>query len=132
MFLTLKENYMTIVSNIFNSRFIGCSIVINGTNMLFISYTKLSMFTKFFVKFYLKCYAYDNSRCLYNFRDMLKKGSSQHWKKTLSKFTDGKSKKLDPEPILEYFEPLLKWLKKKNKNEHIGWKSKNPMECPES
>lgn len=38
---------------------------------------------------------------------------------------------MDAEPLLQYFDPLIKWLKKQNENETIGWKSLDPMMCPD-
>lgn len=45
--------------------------------------------------------------------------------------TDGRTKNMEPEPILEYFEPLYKWLKKQNENHPLGWRSDNVRICPE-
>lgn len=39
---------------------------------------------------------------------------------------------MDAQPLLEYFEPLMKWLKKQNEFETIGWKSTDPMMCPQN
>ncbi|GIX89140.1 angiotensin-converting enzyme [Caerostris extrusa] len=62
--------------------------------------------------------------------DMLRLGSSVHWKKAMSIVTQGKTDKMDAKPMLEYFAPLLKWLKEQNKNEKIGWTSNDAMICP--
>lgn len=45
---------------------------------------------------------------------MMKKGSSIKWSKVLEDLTDGRSNKLDPLAMLEYFKPLHKWLLKQN------------------
>ncbi len=37
---------------------------------------------------------------------------------------------MDAQPLLEYFAPLYSWLKEHNKNDFIGLKSLDPMECP--
>lgn len=44
--------------------------------------------------------------------------------------TAGETNKIDAKPILEYFEPLLQWLKQQTKNEFIGWTSIDPLICP--
>lgn len=44
----------------------------------------------------------------------MKKGSSIKWSKVLEDLTDGRSNKLDPLSMLEYFKPLHKWLLKQN------------------
>lgn len=64
------------------------------------------------------------------YSDGLRLGSSVHWSKVMSVITKGKTRKMDAQPLLEYFGPLIKWLKKQNKNEKIGWKSSDPMICP--
>lgn len=61
---------------------------------------------------------------------MLSLGSSKPWKEAMSVITKGKTDKMDAKPIVEYFAPLLKWLKEQNKDNVVGWKSENPMECP--
>ena len=52
---------------------------------------------------------------------MLNAGSSKHWRITLREFTGSSNILVDP--LLEYFKPLIEWLKKDNKeqNEFIGW-----------
>ncbi|GFT00244.1 angiotensin-converting enzyme [Nephila pilipes] len=42
----------------------------------------------------------------------------------------GKMKTLNANSMLRYFDPLMKWLKKQNQNESVGWKSEDPMVCP--
>lgn len=61
---------------------------------------------------------------------MLSLGSSKPWNEAMSIITKGKTNKMDAKPILEYFAPLLKWPKRQNKGQYIGWKSKDPKECP--
>ena len=48
---------------------------------------------------------------------MMKKGSRYPWPSVLKEFTDGKSDKIDPSSMLNYFDPLLKWLRKQNLND---------------
>lgn len=58
------------------------------------------------------------------FRDMLKLGSSQPWQHAMEKLTG--QRKMDVGPLIEYFSPLLEWLKVQNQNESGGWME----ECP--
>lgn len=58
------------------------------------------------------------------FRDMLKIGSSQPWQHAMEKLTG--QRKMDVGPLIEYFSPLLEWLKIQNQNESGGWIE----ECP--
>ena len=51
----------------------------------------------------------------------LKLGSSRVWPDALEVLTG--SKKMSAQPIIEYFEPLLKYLKTQITNEKIGWTS---------
>lgn len=57
-------------------------------------------------------------------------GSSEHWSEAMKIMTGGATSKMDAGPILEYFDPLLQFLKEQNKNETIGWKSLDPTVCP--
>ncbi|GIY26315.1 angiotensin-converting enzyme [Caerostris darwini] len=77
-----------------------------------------------------KCDVYKNKKAGELLSDMLRLGSSVHWKKAMSIVTQGKTDKMDAKPMLEYFAPLLKWLKEQNKNEKIGWTSNDAMICP--
>ncbi|KAF8795120.1 Angiotensin-converting enzyme like protein [Argiope bruennichi] len=77
-----------------------------------------------------ECNIYKNKKAGQAFAKFLSQGKSKHWKILLRSFSDGKFTKLDASAMLEYFEPLMKWLKKKNAREYIGWKSDDPMSCP--
>lgn len=55
---------------------------------------------------------------------MLKLGSSLPWQQAMEKLTG--QRKMDVGPLIEYFSPLLEWLKVQNQNETGGWR----MECP--
>jgi peptidyl-dipeptidase A len=50
---------------------------------------------------------------------MLALGASRPWQEAMAAVT-GKGE-ADPSALLEYFEPLRKWLKEQNKNEVCGW-----------
>ncbi|XP_049820777.1 angiotensin-converting enzyme-like isoform X2 [Aethina tumida] len=59
--------------------------------------------------------------------DVLKAGKSRHWKEVIRTVTRGASDSLSPQPMLDYFEPLLLWLQGKNKREDeriIGWSTR--------
>ncbi|GBO11208.1 hypothetical protein AVEN_78972-1, partial [Araneus ventricosus] len=62
--------------------------------------------------------------------DMLSLGKSVHWNKAMSVITQGATHKMNARPLVQYFAPLLKWLKLQNKNETLGWNSSDPMVCP--
>jgi peptidyl-dipeptidase A len=65
------------------------------------------------------CSIYDSKPAGAKLRAMLAMGASKPWPeamKALSGETEG-----DPGALLEYFEPLRKWLKEQNKGEVCGW-----------
>ncbi|GFV90461.1 angiotensin-converting enzyme [Trichonephila clavipes] len=64
------------------------------------------------------------------FRKLLKIGKSKDWQEILKIVSKNETDKLDASAMLEYFEPLMKWLKKENKKEYKGWESEDPMSCP--
>jgi peptidyl-dipeptidase A len=53
--------------------------------------------------------------------DVLKLGSSKPWPEQLEMLTG--SKHMSAEPLVEYFDPLLKYLDEQVANETIGWKN---------
>merc|ERR1712226_215972 len=57
--------------------------------------------------------------------DMMKLGSSMPWQDALEAMTG--SREMSAEPLVEYFQPLLRWLEDQNEGEPIGWDS----ECPQ-
>ena len=44
----------------------------------------------------------------------MRKGNSIPWPEILETLTDGRTDRINPESILEYFKPLYLWLKKQN------------------
>jgi peptidyl-dipeptidase A len=50
---------------------------------------------------------------------MLAAGASRPWQETLEKLTG--TRQMDASAIIEYFEPLLAWLKEKNEGMSCGW-----------
>ncbi|RZF41950.1 hypothetical protein LSTR_LSTR016996 [Laodelphax striatellus] len=51
-------------------------------------------------------------------------GSSRKWTEVVKIATRGRASRLDARPMLEYFSPLLLWLRVQNRDERIvGWSS---------
>ena len=53
------------------------------------------------------------------FRDLLKLGSSLPWPDALEKLTG--SRQMSVDPLLEYFKPLMDWLKENVDESEQGW-----------
>ena len=53
------------------------------------------------------------------FGQMLALGSSQPWPDALEKLTG--SRQIDASAIIDYFQPLIGWLKEQNKGQTCGW-----------
>ena len=64
--------------------------------------------------------------CYHSFfhRDMLKLGSSKPWPEVMEQMTG--QRKMDVRPLIEYFKPLVDWLKEQNKMERTGWSEACP------
>ena len=60
-----------------------------------------------------------NKCILIHISDMMKLGSSLPWPDALEAITG--SRRMSAEPLVEYFAPLLRWLKKENRGQPIGW-----------
>ncbi len=65
------------------------------------------------------CSFYGNKAAGQKFQAMLAKGASQPWQKTMSELTGGE--KMDASAVLEYFDPLQKWLTEQNAGKQCGW-----------
>ena len=50
---------------------------------------------------------------------MLKLGASRPWQDALEKLTG--TRQMEASAIIEYFQPLMDWLQKKNENLTCGW-----------
>ncbi|UJR09094.1 hypothetical protein I4U23_013341 [Adineta vaga] len=70
------------------------------------------------------CDIYGNKEVGQQFKEMLAMGSSKSWSEILEHLTG--EKKLEPKAMLDFFEPLYKWLKAENlaKGYPIGWMPK--------
>ncbi len=67
-----------------------------------------------------KCDIDGNKNAGRKLADVLKLGSSKPWPEQLEILTG--SKEMSAKPLVEYFDPLLKYLNEQIKNETIGWK----------
>ena len=72
-----------------------------------------------------QCSVYNSKRVGHEVGAMLKKGRSRGWREVLKEFT-GKSD-VSVEPVKEYFQPLMVWLKeyRDEKGYVTGWKGVN-------
>jgi peptidyl-dipeptidase A len=66
-----------------------------------------------------ECSVYGNKEAGKRFQAMLARGASQPWQDTLAELTG--TREMDAAPIIEYFEPLMTWLKEQNKGQQCGW-----------
>jgi peptidyl-dipeptidase A len=66
-----------------------------------------------------ECSVFESKEAGRRFQEMLALGASQPWPVTLEKLTG--SRELDAGPIIEYFQPLIAWLKEQNKGQKCGW-----------
>jgi peptidyl-dipeptidase A len=66
-----------------------------------------------------ECSVYGNKEAGKRFEAMLAAGQSRPWPETLEKLTG--HREMDASAIIEYFEPLMGWLKEKNKGQQCGW-----------
>ncbi|XP_062576365.1 uncharacterized protein LOC134238260 [Saccostrea cucullata] len=71
-----------------------------------------------------QCDIYQSKEAGKKLGDMLRLGSAYPWQHAMEKLTG--SRKMDVGPLIEYFRPLLDWLKVQNVNETGGWME----ECP--
>lgn len=77
-----------------------------------------------------KCDFYRSKKAGKLLGDFLALGKSKPWPEVLSMLTKGKTRKMDATAMLDFFDPLYKWLQRKNEGEYIGWRSHNATACP--
>ncbi len=65
------------------------------------------------------CSVYGNEEAGAKFWDMLEAGSSEPWPDTLEKLTG--TREMDASAIIDYFEPLMGYLKEQNEGRSCGW-----------
>src|SRR5438045_3359318 len=66
-----------------------------------------------------RCSFYGSKEAGRKLEAMLEKGAGQPWQKTLFEMTG--ERQIDANAMLEYFEPLSKWLEAQNKGTKLGW-----------
>lgn len=66
-----------------------------------------------------RCSIYNNKEVGERFNAMLEAGASQPWPDTLEKFTG--TRQMDGSAIIEYFDPLMVYLKEQNEGQACGW-----------
>lgn len=59
---------------------------------------------------------------------MLRMGSSKPWQDAMEAITG--QRLMSAKPLVNYFDPLLKWLKEQNKEENTGWSASCPSSIP--
>jgi peptidyl-dipeptidase A len=67
-----------------------------------------------------ECSVAGNKEAGAKFWAMLQAGASRPWPETLEKLTG--TRDMDASAIIEYFQPLMGWLKEKNAGQQCGWK----------
>jgi len=65
------------------------------------------------------CSIYDNKDAGTAFGKMLALGASKPWQEALYELTG--EREMDASAIIEYFEPLMKWLEEQNAGQQCGW-----------
>ncbi|HET9984344.1 MAG TPA: M2 family metallopeptidase [Longimicrobiales bacterium] len=66
-----------------------------------------------------RCSFYGSEEAGRKLQAMLEKGQSQPWQQTLFEMTGQRD--IDASAMVEYFQPLLKWLEAQNKGKKLGW-----------
>jgi peptidyl-dipeptidase A len=66
-----------------------------------------------------ECNIYGNKEAGAKFMAMLQAGASKPWPETLEKLTGGKQ--MDGSALIEYFQPLMGYLKEQNQGQSCGW-----------
>jgi peptidyl-dipeptidase A len=66
-----------------------------------------------------ECDFYGSREAGRKFQDMLEQGASKPWPETLEKLTG--TRQMDATALIEYFAPLLAWLKEQNEGLACGW-----------
>lgn len=66
-----------------------------------------------------ECSVFGNAAAGRRYAEMLALGASQPWQDTLEKLTG--TREMDASAIVEYFQPLMAWLKEQNQGRKCGW-----------
>ncbi|XP_048726863.2 angiotensin-converting enzyme-like isoform X2 [Ostrea edulis] len=75
-----------------------------------------------------RCDIYKNTDAGDKLREMLMMGSSKQWQDAMEAITG--QRLMSAKPLVEYFDPLLKWLKEQNKEDNTGWSASCPSVIP--
>ena len=68
-----------------------------------------------------ECSIFGNTEAGRRFWAMLSPGASEPWQDTLEKLTG--TREMDASAIVEYFQPLMTFLKQQNAGQQCGWES---------
>ena len=66
-----------------------------------------------------ECSIFGNAEAGRRFSRMLQRGQSEPWQDTLQKLTG--MRQMDARAIIDYFGPLMSWLKQENRKQQCGW-----------
>lgn len=66
-----------------------------------------------------ECSIYESKEAGARFWAMLQAGASEPWQSTLEKLTG--TREMDATAIIDYFAPLMEWLKARNEGRTCGW-----------
>lgn len=66
-----------------------------------------------------ECSVFENAEAGRRLQAMLATGASEPWQDTLEKLTG--TRRMDASAIIEYFAPLMGWLKQQNRRQTCGW-----------
>ena len=66
-----------------------------------------------------ECDIYGNTEAGRRYMDLLKAGASRPWPETLEKLTG--TRQMDGSALIEYFQPLMAYLKQQNQGRQCGW-----------
>ena len=57
-------------------------------------------------------------------------GSSKPWTEAIRVLTRGRTTRMDAGPIMEYFQPLMAWLREQNMEDKPGWSIHSLIQIP--
>ncbi|KAJ3342651.1 hypothetical protein HDU93_001631 [Gonapodya sp. JEL0774] len=70
-----------------------------------------------------ECSIYGSKAAGQLFGEMLAMGRSEPWQKAMSVITQGREDTLNGTAVVDYFAPLVEWLRKQNEGKSCAWKS---------
>jgi peptidyl-dipeptidase A len=66
-----------------------------------------------------RCSYYKSTEAGRRLKEMLSMGASRPWPEALEKLTGQRS--MDATALLDYFQPLMRWLERQNRGMKVGW-----------